>query len=226
MNKPLLILALAGSLSALPALSQETDGDDLISSALGLLTQSNGTALGSDAVEKGVDIAYSDVDVNDWDLTLPDGTTFTGEDGTGQRLKLGYRVVGASRDGTLATYGVGLEHARITDDSGGFETSYTGLYGDGGIGYVTDYGLDMTANLSLGIGAGKARVGNTELTGAPLSLGLGVGFGYSYDGFRAEVTYQRRFVSSGASSRILAQEVTDEFSYDTTEIGGSLAFQF
>lgn len=226
MKKRISIVALAGMVFAAPAVAQDTTGEDFIGSVMGILALGNSNSLGSEAVEKSFELGYSEVEVNSWDMTDASGADFSGAGGMGERLRLGYRVVGANRDGLMATYGFGLEHATVGDDMTSFEARYVGAYGDAGIGYVTDFGVDFSALAIAGFGVGETRFLTTEVKGAPTSLGFGLGIGYSYDNFRAQLTVQRRFLSSGLTGRISSSEVTDEFSFDTTEIGGSIAFSF
>ena len=157
MKTTLLIMALAGTVSAAPVLAQDTAGEDLIGSVMGILALGNSNSLGSEAVEKYFEIGVSEIEINSWDLTDTSGTNFSGEGGTGDRLRLGYRVVGANRGGLMATYGYGLEHASVGDAATSFETRYIGAYGDAGVGYVTNYGVDFSAMAVAGLGVGETR---------------------------------------------------------------------
>lgn len=224
--KKLAIMTTAGVLAASHAIGQDTEGSDLISGILGVLTAGNSGALGSDAVERYVEFGYGQADVKSWDITDASGMNYSGEDAEGDIFRLGYRVVGASRGGQMATYGYGLEYFTSGDDATQFETRTLGIYGNAGIGYVTDFGMDVSGSLTAGFGIGEARFGTTEVKGAPVALGLEVGLGYSYDDFRAYAGYRRKHYSTGALGRIGSSAVTEEYSFDTSEIFASIGLNF
>ena len=117
MKTTLLIMALAGTVSAAPVLAQDTAGEDLIGSVMGILALGNSNSLGSEAVEKYFEIGVSEIEINSWDLTDTSGTNFSGEGGTGESSSAASpteRRITAPHDGSgrqgSSAYARGVSH--------------------------------------------------------------------------------------------------------------------
>ena len=196
--------------------AQQTTGTDALNSAEAIFQDGKSATLGSEGIERRVYLSFEQLEVNDWEVTDSFGASRAGSGEEGQRISIGYRNLGLNTGGLLLNYFGGVGFETVGDSASDFEGSKTEFFAGTGLGFVTEFGLDLSANVVGGLGLQTVEVEGVEFTGSPLSIGFGAGVGYSLANFRVEVGYQRRLSNTGALDRITGTPVEEEVSTDTT----------
>lgn len=211
---------------ATSAVAQTTEGEDAINSLGSLFAGTAADTFDSDGVARRFFIRYSEIEVNEWSFLDVNGDTTEGSGESGRSVAIGRRSRGLEYEGGVASYGWGFKYTELGSDEDDFSFQGGGLFVDGGYGYGTNLGLDLSLIAEADIAFGDLKFEDVEQSIAPVTFGLGIEASYNIDAARVSVGAGRYWTNSAFLDRTQGEEVLEEFFTDTTRINATVAFSF